>query len=456
MRVSQDKAKGERGDKKPTGDRGGGEKKAGFQDSARRGPNPAYAQAQAAAERGDCPLCDADERTADNIWYAYADRLAMKDAFRAAKRLLGSAVEWDTVTQHLYHHHWVQPQPPGRLVKNLALQEVMTGFSRYMFLLLQAVYRGKALSKRQIYIMFYIDHAEDSEALREQMHRDLQRLVFRSFLYQHWPENKGALQFDDPGPFYFINQRALPILERLEGHEISFNEYVPSLAKIKEFNLESDSRFLDVIVRLRACLYGRRFHYADEMLQAHLAIEHWIPPHALHTHLAIDDRKEIHFSPAGLVGMRVETISGSLSTILPLWLHYDRGIDTPQEIVDRLNAYTPYLQSTHYVMQFPRLAEHKNPGMLVVVCDSPYRRDEIQETLHKQTTALAMPTYLTDRASFSRDPYDTGILVHSGDVKERYSLIDQLIEHNKRIIQTRVFASTDRLTDRPSGQVLAS
>ena len=404
-------------------------------------------------EQAECPICQADPKQQENIWYAYADRMVLKDAFRAARRLLGPDIQWAQVNEHLYQHHWVQPAPPGRLQRNLALQEVITTFSNYMYHMLRAVWRARALSRRQLYAMFYLDSAEDGEELRELFGRDLQRLVFRSFLYQHWPENKGALQFEDPGPYYFLNQKAIPLLERLEGQELGFNDYIPSLAKIKEFNLEHDTRFLDVLVQLRSTLYNRSFNWNEERLTCHLGVEHWFPGHMVQTHLSLPSGKEIVFEPAALVALRAESHSGALSTLLPCWFEYDRSTKDLSEIVDRILAHQVYHRSVSFQNLFPRMAEHHSPGPLVVVCDSSYRRDEVAATLSGQLSGQPAAIYLTDRPTLIHDPYGEGILVAPGQ-QQRYSLLERLLEHNRCLIDHRAFSGHDHLTDRPAAEML--
>lgn len=404
----------------------------------------------------ECPLCTCGTSEHDEVWHAYAQNMKLADAHRMAQRRLDDpSITSEQVDEHLRRHHWVQPSPPGKLHPSLALQEALVEFKRHEFYLLRALYRAKALSARQIYALFYLDHAVDGPDLQQRLADDLHRLTFRSFLYQHWPENRGALTFDDPGPYYCLNRQAIPIINRLEDTSVAFNSYTTSIAQIQEFNLEHDCRFHDVIVALRQSLYRRSFSLAGREVQAHVGVEHWYAPVQLNTHLKLLDGQEVNFTPAGLLGVRLESRDSDLSTLLPLWLEYDRGTHDADLVAQSVLCYGNYFNSPDFKKRFPRLAEHKSTGPLVVICESAYRRDEVAQALEARLGGKRVPVYLTDRPTVSHDPYTPGILTTPGGGDERFTLLDRLVEHSRTLIQHRVYVGTDRLTDPSVSEVLA-
>lgn len=406
-----------------------------------------------------CVLCECEQEIADRVWYAYAARLNLKDATRAARRQLTEhKIAPKDVAEHLFEHHYVQPSPPGRtLHRSLALQEAMTTFPRYLYHLLRALYRAKALSERQIYAMFYLRQAPDGDHLRERMRQDLQRLVFRSFLYRHWPENQGALSFEDPGPYYFLNRQAIPIVERLEGVELPFSSYTTSVRQVEEFNLEHDARMLDLIVALREKLYRRSFPWKKGEFYAHLGIDHWYAPLQLYTELDIKTQngQNVVFTPAAVLGIRLESRDGELSTVLPLWLEYDRGTDDADAVGEHLLYYAHYYSCEKYRKMFPRLAQHRNPGPLVCVCESPYRRDEVMDAFYARVGERPLPVYFVDRRTFCHDPYQASLLLSVSTPDARYDLLERVLHHNRVLLERHVFSATDHLTDPPAEQILS-
>lgn len=404
-----------------------------------------------------CLLCDATAEQHEKIWCAYASRLNLRDAWRMSMRTLeledGQLTD-EEVQEHLFEHHWVQPSPPGKFHRSLALQEALTTFPRHLFWLLRAIYRAKALSERQIYAMFYLQAAPDGLELRERFKQDLRRLVFRSFLYQHWPENRGALAYEDPGPYYFLNRQAIPVVERLEGVTLEFTTYTTSLQQVHEFQLEHDARMLDVVVAMRECLYDRVFPYGDEQMAAMVGIEHWYSPVQLESHLVLPNKEEVNFAPSALLGVRMESQSGNLSTLLPVWLEYDRGTEEPEDVARGITYYAAYYATSEYKQLFPRLAEHQTPGPLICVCESPYRRDEVAEAFGELLGERQVPVYFTDRQTFCHDPYREDILYAAGAERQRYALLERMLHHCDALVAQRVFAGTDRLTDRSAREIL--
>lgn len=411
------------------------------------------------AECMECVLCAAEAEDQEKVWHAYGSRLNFRDPWRVAQNQLNLIdITLEEVEEHLTHHAWVQPSPLGKLYRSLALQEALTTFPRYLFYLFRALYRAKALSQKQIYSMFYLDQGADSTELKAKMESELRRLVFRGYLYRHWPENKGALDYEDPGPYYFINRQGIPIVERLEGipsGDLEFTSYITSLSQVLEFNLEHDARLMDAVVAMRERLYRRTFDWQESELQMHVAIEHWYAPVQLHAHLTLEDGRELNFTPAALIGIRAETRDGSLSSLLPLWFEYDRGVDEPEQVVESIVLYGEYYKSSAYQTMFPRLVEHNATGPLICICESPYRRDEISALLSEVLPEQPVPLYLTDRQSFVHDPYATGILTSPQNPGKRYTLTERLMEHNRVFIQQRVLSGTDHLHDPSTTELLS-
>ena len=408
----------------------------------------------------ECVICNADQEESDRVWYAYAGRLRLRDALRVAQKQWPDAeLTSELVQAHLHHHPFVQPTPPGKLNRGMALQEALAGFRRHSLFLLLAIYRAKSLSARQIYQFFYLDHAEDSEDLRALMARDLRKLSYRSFLYQLWPENVGTLSFPDPGPYYFLNRQACPVVERLEGLESSslpFGQYVTSISQVKEFYMERDARFMDVVTAMRAGLYQRSFLLEGREVTVHLGVEHWYAPVQLFCELPNPNGGEgSHFAPSGLFGLRVESRDGALSALLPVWFEYDRGTEEADETVDEILRYAAYYSSSFYKTKFPRLAAHNNPGPLIVLCDDAYRRQEMVLALRDRVGDRHVPIYFTERPTLLRDPYAQGVLTGIADPDRHYSLLERVVHHNKALIDQRVFAGTDRLTAPTIAQLAA-
>lgn len=398
-----------------------------------------------------CLICSADEETANQVWYSYAHRLRMRDALSTAQKTIDEELTYDQVAEHLRTHEYIQPSPPGKgLNRSLALQEALTSFPPYWFYLMLALYRAQALSEQQLYKMFYLEQAKDSAALIEQMRSDLQRLSSRSFLYRVWPESLAhTLKFEDAGPYYFLNRQAIPLVERLEGlpgESLSFGAYVTSAAQVQEFYLERDARFLEVIVALRSGLYRREVELEGKSAIAHLAIENWFAPIQLHCEIAEGEP----FSPAALIGIRCEAPDGSWSHLLPCWFEYDRGTDEASEVADEIFRYSRYYGSEHYRNQFPILALHSCPGPLIVVCEDAYRREEVREQLAAKLGDQEIPVYLVERSSLTHDPYGAGILLRPGDEDGRYSLLEVMFEHSKRLREAHALPGTAHLDD-PAG-----
>jgi hypothetical protein len=406
-----------------------------------------------------CPLCDLAPEPAANLWRVYGQRLSPRDVHRLLVKqhpeLSVSEAEIDT---HFREHPFEQPAPEGKLHRSQALQEGLTTFPRYLFYLFRALYRGTALSQRQIYAMFYLDQAADSPQLQAQMRGELHRLVARNYLYRVYPEQLSAVSYDDPGPFYFIGRQGIPLAEKLEGiapGELHARHYMTNFQNVEPYHLEKDLRFLDAIVALRRRLYRRTFRYADRELQAHIGIEHWYAPSELLAHIQLPDGRAFNFTPSALLGVRAETRDGSLSTLLPLWLEYDRGIDDIAAVVDNILCYGFYYQHEHYAQTFPRLAEHQNPGPLVILCETPYRRDEVAAALRSVLPDRPVPVYLADRASFCHDPYEDGQLLSPQQPDKSFNTLERLLFHNKALTKQRVFTGTDHLDDPSTRQLLA-
>lgn len=396
----------------------------------------------------NCLICAAEEESSNQVWYAYANRLRMRDAVHSAQKLISPDLTYDQVAEHLREHQYIQPPPPGKgLNRSLALQEALTSFPRYWFYIMLAMYRAQALSEQQLYKMFYLDHAKDSVSLQKQMKSDLQRLSSRSFLYRVWPESLAhTIEFEDAGPYYFLNRQSIPLVERLEGLEsesLAFGAYVTSAAQVQEFYLERDARFLEVIVALRSGLYRRESTLAGKSAIVHLAIENWYAPIQLHCEISEGDP----FSPAALTGFRCEAPNGSWSHLLPCWWEYDRGTEEAGEIADEVLRYSKYYATERYRQQFPILAAHGCPGPLIVVCEDSYRREEVRSALSARLGDQKVPVYLVERASLIHDPYGEGILLRPGDDAGRYSLLEVVWDHTQKLRDAHALPGTANLTD---------
>jgi len=66
-----------------------------------------------------------------------------------------------------------------------------------------------------------------------------------------------------------------------------------------------------------------------------------------------------------------------------------------------------------------------------------------------------VPIYFTERPTLLRDPYAQGVLIGVSSPDRRYSLLERIVHHNKTLIDQRVFAGTDRLTDPTVAQLAA-
>jgi len=402
----------------------------------------------------ECAICNAELEEQEKVWHAYAHRLRLRDAVRVAQRTWPQdELTSEMVRTHLREHHYIQPSPPGKgLNRSMALQETLTTFQRPWFYLMLALYRGQALSRDQIYRMFYLDHAENSDQLRDKLLADLQKLSYRSFLYQVWPDTISTLRFEDPGPYYFLNRQAVPLVERLEGLEsgsLPFGMYVTSQQQVQEFYLERDARFLDVIVTMREQLYRREFELMGKMCHVHLGVEHWYAPVQLHTEVEGQP-----FSPSGLVALRAESRDGTFSTLLPVWFEYDRGTEDAEETSDEILRYAKYFESDAYRSKFPLLAENRSPGPLVVLCEDAYRREEIGRMLGAKLGQQAAPIYLTERPTMMQDPYAPDVLVPVGDSDQRYGLLERMIFHTQTLISRHILSGTAHLTDPPAKELL--
>jgi hypothetical protein len=401
----------------------------------------------------DCVICQADFEEQGKVWHAYANKLRLRDALRIAQRTWPEAgLTSEMVRAHLREHHYIQPSPAGTLDRGLALQEALTTFPRSWYYLMLALYRGQALSRDQIYRMFYLDHADNSDQLREKLLSDLQRLAFRSFLYQVWPDTISTLRFEDPGPYYFLNRQAIPLVERLEGLEtnsLPFGMYVTSQQQVQEFYLERDARFLDVVVSMREHLYRREFEISGKPCHVHLGVEHWYAPSQLYTELDGEN-----FAPSGMAALRVESRDGTFSTLLPVWFEYDRGTEDAEETADEILRYAKYFESEKYAQMFPLLHEHKNPGPLVIICEDAYRREEVSRILGAKLAGQDAPIYLTERSTMLHDPYAPNVLSPTADKPQRYSLIERMLAHSQALINKHVFSGTAHITD-PSARELS-
>lgn len=360
----------------------------------------------------ECLICSAEEEAATQVWHTYAARLRMRDALHAAQTMISPELSYGQVADHLRDHQFTQPGPQGqKLNRSLALQEALTTFPRYWFYMMLALYRAWTLSEQQLYQMFYLEQAEDSEELREQMRGDLHRLTARSFLYKVWPQKLSqAITFEDQGPYYFLNRQAVPLIERLEGMPagtMPLSSYITSADLIKEQSMESDTRFMKAVVSLRSQLYGREFTIEDRQLSVHLGIENWYSPVQLYQQMEGD----YDFAPSALLGFRFESRDGSISHLLPSWWEYDRGTEEAEEVVADVARYGSYYQSEEYRLRFPALAENSCPGPLIVVCDDTYRREEIRQAMAKSFAGQQVPVFLTDRGSLVATPYSDEILV---------------------------------------------
>ena len=396
----------------------------------------------------ECVICNADEEARNQVWYAYANRLKMRDAMRAAHKLVDDSLTLDQVETHLRDHQYTQPSPPGKgSNRSLALQEALTSFPRYWFYILLAIYRAQALSEQQLYKMFYLDHAKDSAKLQKQMRKDLHRMTSRSFLYRVWPEALAhTLNFEDPGPYYFLNRQAVALVERLEGlasESMPFGSYVTSAQQVQEFWLERDARFLETVVSMRSGLYRHEMTVEDRAMVVHLAIENWYAPIQLHCELGEGNP----FAPSALMGFRFETRDGGLSHLLPCWFEYDRGTDEASEVAEEVLRYGSYYASEHYHSQFPILSKLSCPGPLIIVCDDAYRREEVRGELSARIGKQLAPIYLVERGSLINDPYGQGILLTPGDDQSRFSLLGVIWDNTLALRESHAMAGTGHLTD---------
>jgi hypothetical protein len=131
-------------------------------------------------------------------------------------------------------------------------------------------------------------------------------------------------------------------------------------------------------------------------------------------------------------------------------------LDEPSQVVESVLCYAVYYRSETYRKMFPRLAEHRCTGPLIVMCENAYRRDEIAAELGAALGGRHVPVYLTERPTFLTDPYAQGILLSATHPGQRFSLLDRLAEHNRPLIEHRVFSGSDHLTDLTVDQVLRS
>jgi hypothetical protein len=399
-----------------------------------------------------------DHEEHKHLWRVYGQRIAVSDPYRLFQKAHPEIpITEAMVDEHFRSHPFEQPGPGNNKInRSQALQEALTTFPKYLFYLFRALYRARSLSQSQIYTIFYLDQSADSPELREQMERELHRLVARNYLYRVWPAQLTEVTYNDPGPFYFIGRQAIPVVEKLEGispGELPPKHYITNAQNIEPYFLEKDVRFLDVIVALRYWLYRRTFTYSERELVAHVAIEHWYAPSQLTAYIEMNNGRAVHFTPQALVGIRAETRDGSLSTLLPLWIEYDRGLDETHQVVDEILCYGLYYQHEHYQQMFPRLAETQTPGPLLILCETPYRRDEMLQALQAVLPPRPVPIYLVDRTSFCHDPYAEGLL-SSPQTELKYSLLERLMYHNQTLIRHRVFSGMDHLSDRSARQVI--
>jgi len=393
-----------------------------------------------------CLICQADQEQQNQIWYAYADRLRSKDAFHSAQSVISPDLTSAQVSEHLRQHHFIQPSPPGQgLNRSLALQEALTSFPRYWFYILLAIYKAQALSGQQLYDLFYLDHAQDSKVLRQQLEDDLHRLSCRSFLYRVWPETLAhTLTFEDHGPYYFLGRQAIPLIERLQGMEpesLAFGAYVTSAQQVQEFYLERDSRFMKAIVAIRSNLYRRQFSFDGQLASVHLSIENWYAPVQLHCQL--EDGQP--FAPSALLAFRFQSNQRAFSYLLPCWFEYDRGTEEADEVAGEALRYGSYYNSLEYQNKFKEMARHSCPGPLIIICDDTYRREEVRLALAQRLKGKEVPIYLTDRQSLISDPYNQEILMrHDG---QRSGLMETIWEDCVALREAHATPGTGSLTE---------
>lgn len=411
----------------------------------------------------NCPLCELDNVNHDNLWRVFGQRLSLKDVKTLFEKQNDISISEEQINEHFRFHPVEQPTPEGKKMnRGHALQEAMTTFPKYLHYMFRALYRAKALSQEQIYNMFYLGQASgDSEDIKKVMQDDLFRLTMRNYLYRVYPEQFPNLSFSHQGPFYFIGRQGIPLVEKLEGivpGEMGPKHYMTNFQNVEPYNMEIDLKFLDTVVALRSKLYNRSFAYNGETTQIHLAIENWFSASELTAQIDLGNARNINFTPDSVVGFRCETRSGELSTLLPLWLSYDRGIDEIADVVDNTLAFGLYFQHEKYKKTFPRLYEQKTPGPVIIICETPHRRDELASALKPQfeQSRREIPIYLTDKETFCTDPYMEGALYSPQQTGKSFDLIERLFYHNQKLIRHRTFTSTDSLDEPSTHQLLAS
>lgn len=408
-----------------------------------------------------CQLVTADDHEAgtihNRIWYAFGERLNVEDAYHVAMKN-GVEAPREIIQEHLLHHAYEQPQAQGKYKSDRALQEVISTFPEYYYWILRTLYRFKALSEKQIKRIFYEPYYEAPGESDQRFEEDFTRLIFRSFLLKHNITSKGALLYEDEGPYYFLNRQAIPVVENLEKTTLSPKLYTTRSSQVEEFHLEEDSRLNECFTALRTSLYNRSFKIGKRDISLHLSVENVHTSKRMHWLLPKTKKSEAEmFAPSLFAALRMED-NDALSVLLPFFFEYDRGTKSIAAVVEKLINYFRFFASEVYEQALPALSDEKHYPPVFVVVDTPFRAAEIIRQVEARVGPRPLALYFCDYETFKHDPWASGIWrAINTDENERFGFLARLLFHSQKLTQSRALHGRDRImlgevtTSQPKG-----
>lgn len=308
----------------------------------------------------ECPLCRAGAQAHSEAWHAYGVKKDVAAAVRAAQDAGVSGVTPQIAKRHFTAHQYLQPAPLKRISNDemMFLAEALSDRERRI---MQAVYRQRVLSTRQIADVFVAPESKDDTTASKSVLRTLGILRYGHFLYQYQPREKKSAE-----KFYFLGRHGVPYVESVEGRLVG-ESHVVNGESVREYMIEHDSLAADVFVRMRKQLYAK---FGDDSL-----VE--VGGRAQHLHLPTDSWHGARSLQLGFIdpfsGVEQKLVPDGFAALtigdtrLPFFYEWDSGKKTPEDTVEQLCAYAGLAISGAAARRFPQLdvAGYFPPVLLV-------------------------------------------------------------------------------------------
>lgn len=402
-------------------------------------PSARILKAAELQKQKDCPLCHASPEQHAAAWYAYGIKRDATAAVRASQDGGVTGVTPKIIKQHFPNHNYEQPAP--KRIKTDDMLYLGQQLKPREQKILQAVYRQRVLSTRQIIDLFFQQETSNNVSAQKSAYRTLHKLRHGHFLYPYRTRNKRS-----PEVFYFLGRYAAPWIESQEGSPIG-NPYVSSHADIKEYLLEHDSKAADVYVQMRKQLYANR----DK--------NNVVSVNGTPQHLYLDDSswygaRGLNFGyPDPFTGTDQKIIPDGFGTLnlndgrhmqfrLPFFYEWDSGAKNIDETIDQLTHYVGFAMSGAVGKRFPQLEMKDYFPPILVVTNTPLRAHKLAKGVRaacaKYGDASVPPIFTTDQETLGGRAFAPGswnVAQGDGSTDSSTNIAEHLLAASEKLNQ---------------------